>query len=443
MDDLPWHIGLLVVVALLLANGLFVAAEFALVTVRRARLESLANEGNSAARRVLRALTNLDFYVAASQLGITMASIALGAVGEPVLARLIEPPFESLVGSFAPAFAHAVAIGVAFFLITALHIVVGEFVPKTIALQQPERTAITVSGPMALFSRVFSPVIWLLNTTGNALLGLLGMDVRPIKDQPLSAADLAYSLESSASAGLISRRALDLAQHALELEMTRAVDIMTPRNEVTGISIDADRPDVLREMVAAGHTRYPVYRSTLDDIVGIVDAKLVLLDDDPGADWRRHIVPAVIVPESATIADIIEQARTSKRELVVVVDEYGGMAGLVSFFDIAEHLAGRLPEEFDTRLPPFQRNQDGTITVSGRARLDDLEEIFGNESPPDDVHTAAGLVIATLGHIPQVGDEIEIKSGRIRVTAMDRHRVDQLLVVPAHDAEPDDGSAAG
>jgi putative hemolysin len=440
--DLPWHIGLLVVAALLLANALFVAAEFAFVTVRRTRMKTLADDGGGSAVRVLQALGNLDYFVAASQLGITMASIALGFVGEPVLAHLIEPPIESVVGSLAPAFAHAIAIGVAFFLITALHIVLGEFVPKTIALQQPERTSLAIIGPISAFSKLFGPVIWLLNTTGNAILGLFGLTIRPLTDQPLSSADLAYSLESSASAGLISRRDLDLAQHALELEMTRAVDVMTPRNEVTGIAVDADRPDVLRQMVESGHTRYPVYRQNLDQIVGVVDAKHVLLDDSPDDDWRRHIVPPVIVPESSTISDLIVQTRVANSELAIVVDEYGGMAGIVSLFDVAEHLAGRLPEEFDTRVMPFQPNQDGTTTVSGRARIDDLRELLGDGAHPRDVHTVAGLVIAALGRIPQVGDEIQISNCLVRVLSMDRHRVDQLLFMPVNQNETlDEGSS--
>ncbi|CAN5848914.1 hemolysin family protein [soil metagenome] len=444
MNELPWHIGLVVVVALLLANALFVAAEFAFVTVRRSRMENMAEGGNAAARRVVKAVRNLDYYIAASQLGITMASIALGAVGEPVLAHLIEPPVETVVGAFAPAVAHTFAIGVAFFLITGLHMVIGEFIPKTIALQEPEKTSLAISGPVAVFSKVFGPAIWVLNQTGNALLRLFGMALRPLQDAPLAAEDIAFSLESSVSAGLISRREFDLARHALGLESTQAREVMVPRSEIAGIPYSADRSAVLRLMAEQRHTGFPVFDTNLDTIVGVVDTKAVLLDENPNGDWRRHIQKAQVLSESASVLDVIKAAKAGDNELVFLIDEYGGTAGLLSFFDVAERLAGSLPEEIELDSPLFHRNPDGTFTMGGQSRLEELEQALGIEFDDDSAQTIGGLVLSGLGKIPAVGESVDVNGHELKVAAMDGHRVGSVVLSPVksqHDHDHGEGSS--
>ena len=418
------------VTALLLANALFVAAEFAFVTVRRSRIELLAEGGSASARRVVAAVGSLDYYIAASQLGITMASIALGAVGEPVLAHLIEPPVETVVGAFAPAVAHSIAIGVAFFFVTGLHMVIGEFIPKTIALQEPENTSLAISGPVALFTKIFGPAIWALNQTGFALLRLFGMDLRPLRETPLAAEDIAFSLESSASAGLISRREFDLAQHALELESTQAGDVMVPRAEIAGIAYSADRSAVLKLMAEQRHARFPVFDNNLDTIVGVVDTKSVLLDEDPTGDWRRHIHKALLLPESASVLDVINEAKVGDNELVFLIDEYGGTAGLLSFFDIAERLAGSLPEDMELESLLFQRNPDGTLTVGGQARLEELEHVLDIDFEDETVQTIGGLVLSGLGKIPAVGDTVTVNGHILEVVAMDGHRIGSVLLSP-------------
>lgn len=286
-SSIPMLIGLPLVVFLLLANAVFVATEFALVTVRRTRIDHLAAEGNRSAQRVKAALGNLDYYIAAAQLGITMASIALGFFGEPALAGLIEPPIEAIVGSFAPAVAHTVALAVAFLLITSLHIIVGEFVPKTIALEQSERTSLAISLPLQIFVRIFKPVIWSLNHIGNGLLRLLGMDIRPLGDNPLTVEDLALTVESSASAGLISRRELSLTRHLLLLSRIESRELMVPRSRMVALDASATWEEVATILADRPLTRYPVYQHSIDNIIGILDAKRLLLheSDDIRAGW--------------------------------------------------------------------------------------------------------------------------------------------------------------
>lgn len=432
-DGLPTAPGLLLVAALLLLNGLFVAAEFSYVTVRRSQVQRAAADGSRSARRVLGALDNLDYYVAASQLGITMASIALGFLGEPVIAHLIEPPIEGLVGGFAPAVAHTAAIATAFLLITAMHIVIGEFAPKTIALQKPTATSLWLAGPMAIFARVFSPAIGLLNTTGNGFLRLIGFDPKPITDAPLAAEDLAMSLESSASAGLISRRELSLARNTLRLSSLAAGDLMVPRSEVTGIPHNASREIVLQTFAEHHHTRYPIYRNSLDDIVGVLNAKEVVLDwTTAGSDWRAHIRPPLVLPETVGIEAALTTARADGATLIVLADEYGGTAGIVSVFDIVEFLAGDLPDEFEEQQAEVRRLASGAVVYSGLTHLMTLESDLDVTLPEVAAHSVGGLVMELLGKVPQEDDELTIDGYLVRVLAMDGNRVDQVMLTPQH-----------
>jgi putative hemolysin len=430
MDALPIPIGLGLVVVLLLLNALFVASEFAYVTVRRTQMRQFANEGNPSARLVLRALGNLDYYVAASQLGITMASIALGYLGEPVIARLIEPPIEELVGSFAPALSHTVAVAFAFTFITALHIVFGEFVPKSVALQRPAGTSLWLALPMQVFVRLFGPLVWLLNATGNGLLRLLGLQLNPIGDQPLSPEELSLTLESSASAGLISRRELSLARNTLSLSTISAADLMVPRGEVVGLPENATWEEVIRTFATHRFTRYPVYREHLDHIRGVVNAKDVVLNRSTGADWRVSIRPALILPESITVEQALSAARSAGEVLVILADEFGGTAGIISVFDIVEFLAGELPNEYQSASTEVRGLPDGTLVLSGLTHLVELQSDLGIDIPGVEAHTLGGLIVELLNRIPKEGDEVQTSSFTARVLAMDGHRVDRVLLTP-------------
>lgn len=439
MDSLPVIPGLILVVVLLALNAMFVAAEFAYVTVRRTQMQQLANEGNAQARRTLKALGNLDFYVAASQLGITMATIGLGFLGEPVIAGLIEPPIVDVVGSFAPAVAHTVAIAIAFTFVTVLHIVLGEFVPKTLALEAPGKTTMWLSYPMQIFVRIFGPAIWLLNTTGNALLGLLGMQVQPIGDEPLKSEDLALTFESSASAGLISRRELDLSRNTLRLASLQAGDLMIPRNEVVGVPVHASREDVVRIFAEHRYTRFPVYRDSLDNITGILNAKQAVFDlGSPDGDWQRDIQQPLILPETVTIEQALEAARETNHALIVLADEFGGVAGVISLFDVVEFLAGHLPDEFQPEQGRLHTNPDGSMLAPGLLHLVDLQDELDITIPDIDAHTVGGLVMELLQRIPVEGDEVHVDGYHVRVMEMDNRRVGQVLLIPYVTAERED-----
>lgn len=435
-DNATIVFGLLLVVVLLILNALFVAAEFAYISVRRTQMQHLAAEGNRGAKRILRALTNLDFYVAASQLGITMATILIGFLGEPVIAGLIEPPIESFVGGFAPAIAHSLAIAVAFLFVTVLHIVLGEFAPKTIALQLSGRTAMAVSLPMEIFVRIFRPAIWALNTSGNGILRLFGYDVQPVTDEPLRAEDLAYTLESSASAGLISRRELDLSRNTLRLTTLQVSDLMIPRTEVVGVPMDATRRDIVHTFATHRFTRYPVYDGTPDDIVGYIDAKQIVYDlPDSDKDWHVEIREALVVPESVTIEQALIEAREEKQSLLIVADEFGGIAGLLSLSDVVEFLAGHMPDEHEAANHNLRFHADGSIAVPGLLHLVELEDALAVPIPDVESHTVGGMLMEISGRIPEIGDEIRIDGYRVRVTQMDVNRVDEVVFVPVDRSE--------
>lgn len=430
-DSTSLLIGLPIVAFLLLANAIFVATEFALVTVRRTRINQLAREGSRPARRVKTALGNLDYYIAAAQLGITMASIALGFVGEPVLSRIIEPPVEAVVGAFAPAISHTVAILVAFLFVTSLHIIIGEFIPKTIALEEAERTSLLISLPLVIFVRLFGPAIWALNKIGNGLLRLLGMDLRPLGDDPLTAEDLALTVETSASAGLISRRELSLTRHLLHLSRIESRELMTPRSQAVALDITASWEEVAAILSEHRVTRYPVYQDSIDTIVGILDAKRLLLaaDEAMRTAWRDHLQEALVLPESINASLALETMRKRGARMAILVDEYGSTAGLISQFDIVRFLAQDLPGDgqADDRHLVLWDGASPTV-INGLAPLSEVVEALGVIDPESDSATLGGFVTELRQGIPAVGDEVLYDGITFRVVEMDQYRVAKVRV---------------
>ncbi|HUG47178.1 MAG TPA: hemolysin family protein [Candidatus Limnocylindria bacterium] len=421
--------GFLLVAVLIIANGVFVATEFAYVAARRSRLRARAEAGDNGAAIALRATRDLDRYVAASQLGITMASLALGFVGEPIFARAIEPSIEELVGSFAPAAAHAVAIGFAFALVTALHIVFGELIPKTIALQYPEGTAAGVARPMRVFAIVFRPLIALLNGIGNAILRLFGIATAPIGgERTLTAQDLAFAFESSASVGILSRRELDLGRRALSLGQVRVGSVLVPRGEVATVDLSWSRERVIETIANVGRSRYPVVRSSLDDVVGLLDAKRVVLDA-PAEDWREHIRPMPLLPDLTVLGRAIELLSAEDASVGLVVDEYGNIDGLVALADILGFLAGPLADERAAADPSIRRAGERTYKVSGHLRLAEAAAPpLSIKVPETKAETLGGVVVERLQRLASVGDTVTIGDRRLRVTLVEDRRVEELEV---------------
>ena len=422
-------VGLLTVILLVLANGFFVATEFAIVAVRRSRLEQLAREGDARARLANEMVAHLDAYIAACQLGITMASLALGWIGEPALAHLLEPAIERVAGRWAPAAAHGIAVGIAFVVITGLHIVAGELAPKGIALQHPEATTLWIVRPLRLFYLVFRWPITALNAVGNAVLRLIGSHPATGYEMAHTAQELALLVETSRRAGVVEKSEARIASRAFQFADLTAGDLMTPRTEVEGLPVDVGREDLLRRVTGSAHSRLPVYDGSLDHILGVIRVRDLLVHlGRPGEppDVRALIRPALTVPESRRADDLLEDMRQAAGHFAVVVDEYGGTAGVIALADLMRALVGRIDEETPGRVAGATTQPDGTVLVDGLTRVHELEEILGIEldkASRESAGTVGGLVMARLDRMPRSGDEIVLAGYRLRVERLDGRRV--------------------
>ena len=456
--DLSTSLGLVAVVVLVLANGFFVATEFAIVAVRRSRLEQLAAEGNATAKAAQQVVGHLDTYIAACQLGITMASLALGWLGEPAFAHLVEPPLEALVGSFAPAASHGVAVAVSFAIITALHIVIGELAPKGLALQRPEGTTLWITRPIQLFELAFRWPIRLLNGVGNGVLKLFGMEPASGHEMVHSVEELRLLVIATREAGGVEASEARIASRAFSFADLTAGALMTPRTEVDAVPLDAPIPALRAQLAGVRHHRVPVYDGSLDKIVGVLNVSdfyraLTELGDSEQRDrfsLRPLVLPSMVVPAIKSADDILEEMRTTGHYFAVVIDEYGGTAGVLTLDDLIEALVGAMVPEASPwpNLPATEDSRteaDGSIVLDGLLRLEEFEEATGlklGEADHDTVETLGGLIMARLARIPTAGDEITLEGRTLRVEEMDGMRVSRLRLLPPTSPQEDQDRAA-
>ena len=431
--------GVAAVLVLVALNGFFVATEFAIVAVRRSRLEQLAAQGNASARVAVDIVRHLDAYIAACQLGITMASLGLGWIGEPALARLVEPAMAALVGHFAPAASHAVSGAVSFALITGLHIVAGELAPKGLALQKTDGTALWVARPIRAFYVVFRWPVTALNALGNATLRLVGLQPATEREPVHSPQELGYLLVGTQQAGELEPAEARIASRALWFADRTAGSLMTPSTEVDAIPAAIGLPELLAQVASSRHTRLPVYRHNLDEVVGVVHVHdlFAVLDQPPERfDLQGLVRPVLTVPESLAADDLLERMQAQRRQLAVVVDEYGSTAGIVTIEDLVEALVGPIDEEpalGDRRASDKGAAADGSLLLDGLTDLTEFAERTGLVVDPDLYHlvkTLGGLVMARLGRVPAPGDQVTLQGRVLRVEAMDGHRVATVRLLP-------------
>ncbi|MCC7106114.1 MAG: HlyC/CorC family transporter [Chloroflexi bacterium] len=431
--------GLLMVVLLVLANGFFVATEFAVVAVRRSRLEQLEAEGRAGARVARQVVERLDFVIAACQFGITISSLGLGWIGEPALSHLIEPPLVLLIGSFAPYVTHTVAFALAFGAITALHIVIGELAPKGLALQRAEATTLFVARPIQLFSTIFHWPIAFLNGVGNASLRLIGLHAASGHEMVHSVEELRLLVSGSQKAGLIEPDEAAIVGRAFGFGDLTVSELMVPRTEVLALALDTPVADLMRITAEAPYSRFPVYDGTLDDVLGVVHVKdlyhALERHDKHGTPivLKELMRPVPVVPGSLRADKLLSRLRRERRHLAIVMDEYGGTAGIVTLEDLLEEIVGQLDDEFDPAAQPFQRESDGTILVDGLVRLGEAVEELGL-APEDeeraDADTIAGLVLTRLGRAPALGDRVDLGCYVAEVVELDGLRIAKLHLRP-------------
>jgi CBS domain containing-hemolysin-like protein len=418
------------VLFLVLMNGFFVAAEFALVGARRSRLEQMAAEGDRLARTARDAITHLDRYISGTQLGITLASLALGWIGEPALASLIDRGLALVGVHTSPATGHAAAsVITAFLIITFLHIVLGELAPKSLALIAPERVSRYVAHPLILFSRVMAPFIWVLNGTANALLRVFG--IRPMSEAQHvhSAEELRLLVMQARAHGTLDETDSAMLAGVFDFHEKRAHDVMRPRTEVVALPLDATADEVWEIVRRERYSRYPVYNETLDDVVGVFLAKdLWLYDGNQPFALENFVRQALYVPASRAAERVLDDLRKSRAHMAVVLDEYGGTAGIVTMEDLVEEVIGDIADEYDV-LARDAIEANGVLELAGSMSLIDVRSDYHLRIPEGDWSTLGGYVFSKLGRVPKVGDRVPIPEGELEVVAMDGRRVAGVRVL--------------
>jgi putative hemolysin len=412
---------LLGVAALILLNAFFVSGEYALVTARRTRIQELADQGNRRARAVRRIVADPPRFIAAMQLGVTLTSLGIGALGEQALAHALDPYLATVL-----------AVVIAFLIITYLHVVIGELVPKAVALRYPERIALGVSTAVRGFFVLAYPLIWILQRSTELILRALGLETPGDERDALSEAELRMLLGRATEHGEIEREEQEMLYKVFDFADKEAADVMVPRPEVVALSIDLPPEECLAAVIESPFTRYPVYRETLDDIVGILHVRDLFsaLNDQGFANVRIEelLRAAYIVPETKDLAALLADFRRTNFHMAVVVDEYGTMAGIVTLEDLVEEIVGEIEDEFDLPDESVEHVDDKTVRVDGTFPIDDFNERFGLELPIEDYHTVAGFVFGLLGRAAEAGDEVEYNGVRFRVLEIEGSRIEKIEV---------------
>ena len=424
---------LLAVLVLVAANGFFVAAEFALVSVRRTRIDELVQEGKPFAREVRRALDDIDAYIAATQLGITMASIGLGWIGEPALAAMIEPLFEGLPESWRFITTHTAAIIVAFGIITSLHIVLGELAPKTVAIQKAEKTALVVALPTHWFLIVFKPFIMGLNALGRAVLRLFGFE--PVAAGHLvahSEEELKMIVTQSTKAGVLAPVEEELIHRVFEFADLSANQIMVPRTEIVALPLSVERSELERTLADHGFTRYVVYDGSLDNVGGFVNVKdliPLLMEGGSPVDLRRVMRAPLLLPESIRVFRLLEAMQKERKHVVVLIDEFGGTAGIVTLRDVLERIVGEVRSEKEGGWADVEMVSENEALVDGLLLVQDVNDRFDLELDEEDYDTIGGYAFGRLGRRPEVGDLVTAPGCRLVVEGLDGMRISRLRIV--------------
>jgi putative hemolysin len=427
---------ILVILLLVLGNAIFVAAEYALVTARRPRLEEMAKRGNRRARTALTMLDDPVRFISTVQVGITVFSILLGAIGASFLTRLFDDwmPEE-------------LAFVLAFLILTYLSVVLGELVPKSIALQRAERLAVWLAVPLDWLGRVANPLVWLLQRSASAIARLFGVQPAPAGMTMHTEEDIRLIVAQTEE---IPAAEEEMLYKVFDFADKEAHDVMVPRPEVVALSVELPPQEALAAVIDSPYTRYPVYRDSLDDVLGILhvrDLFHALYDRGMENVVIEHIVrPAYVVPETKDLASLLAEFRRRNQHLALVVDEYGSVQGIVTLEDLLEEIVGEIEDEYDLPDESIEQIGENRIRVHGTYTIDDFNERFGTDLPQEDYHTLAGLVFGMLGRAAEPGDEVEADSLLFRVVEVDGPRIERLEVefqAPLPEEEPSAEAASG
>ena len=413
MDEfktLSFDLFLLLIFVLL--NAFFVAAEFAIVKVRKTQIQPLAKKENKRAKIAIKLITHLDEYLSATQLGITIASLGLGWVGEPITARLLEPLFK-LTNITNPNTIHTVSITVGFILITFLHIIIGELAPKSISIRHAKSTTLFISIPLNLFYLIFKPVILILNGTANQILKLIGIKPIAESERSHSEEELRILIAEGTKTGVIDSTEYQLIEKIFEFNDKTADDIMIPRNNMVALNVDDGRDKIINTVIESGFSRIPVYKDTIDNIVGIIYAKDLI----SAAEHRDIILikdvlrPAHFIPETKHIGELLKDFQKKHIQLAIVVNEHGGVEGLVSLEDIIEEIVGEIEDEYDIETRKIQKDKLGIYLINPIIPIEEFNKRFNANIPVDhdEYLTLSGFLQMVTGHVPEIYERIDYK----------------------------------
>ncbi len=422
----------LVVAVLLALNGLCVAAEFAAIAARRSRVHQAAEAGSSSAK-VLRTILGdplrLDRYISACQLGITTTSIALGAYGQHVIANALAPTLEFL-GSARGTAAQSLAVVIVLAGLTALQIVVGEQVPKSMAMHRPNRVAMVTVWPLLWVERLLAPLLVVLYTTSRFVLRLLGVKGLTVHDHVHTPQEIDLLIQHSRRGGILKADQHQRLQHALELEVLTANQLMIPRPKITALDIETPDKDALRTILEGRHTRLPVYRNDIDHVVGILHTKDLargMVADGGLEGWRQQVRPVLFVSEGMTLDRVLARLRERQTQQAIVMDEFGGVAGLVTLEDVLTHVFGEVGDEFSDQQTQPERLSDGRLRLPGSLRLDEVPDFLGT-TWNGTAKTVGGHVTEVLGHLPTAGEKLTLEGVPVEVESVEHHVVMSVLV---------------
>lgn len=432
---------ILLSLALVVANGVFVAFEFAIVKVRRSRLEALAQEGHSGAEGALKVVSRLDAYLSATQFGITLASLALGWLGEPAFERVLEPVFRSLLpGVVTEHVVHTAAVVSGFLAITFLHIVVGELAPKSLAIQKAEETTLALAWPMRLFYVACFPGVWVLNALARRMLKLVGLgEPGSHGGEGHDEEELRVILQTSVATGAITEQRAELLERALRMGQKTARQVLVPRSQVVFLDLEEPLEKNVADARTSGLTWLPVCRGNLDAVEGVVNVKdLFYLLSRGGLNSLAQVQrPVLFVPENASLEQLLNEFRRRRRQMAVAVDEHGGTSGIVTLSDVVAEVVGDVAE-LGRKVAEVKTLPGGRLELSGSTQLDDLEDRLDVrfELEANDVTTVAGYVMAKLARIPEKGDRVPLDEFEVHVLEVDGPRVVRVAIQPRGEATP-------
>ena len=431
-------LNVVLVILLVLANGFFVASEFSLVGVRRSRIATLAAAGDIRAQRLMRLLDNLNAYISATQLGITLASLALGWIGEPVVAHLLEAPLK---GRVSDTVLDTIAFAIAFSVITFLHIVIGELAPKTLALERAEKTALAISLPMEIFHRVFYYPIRLLDWAGTRTVRLFGLHPSSEHGSIYTAEELRQLVNVSRQSGHVEPEEQKLINRVFDFSGAEVREAMIPRTAVAALPVSATLEEAKNAFRTLGYSRLPVYRDRVDEVVGVVhrrDLEPYLYEQPQPGEFNLEALlhPPVFVPATARLGGVLKQMQASRTHLAFVVDEHGGMEGIITLEDLLEEIVGEIDDEYDDEArPQIVKEANGSYSLSGMLTVRDANRQLHLGLPENAGYTTlAGFLLSRTGRLLQQGETVEYEGAHFSIELTDRHRIRRVRLTPVNQA---------